>query len=322
MYPREVLDAVKAQILQETNTMRRANLIVPVSGERIDLPMADRKINIIYYRCGKAKAPLIMGYHGGGFLFGGNALNDAMWKRISTVLEADVVSVEYRKSPEYNYRAALEDASDAGHYLYEHAAEFGFDPEQMFVFGCSAGACLAATLCIYEQQHGKLPIKQQILMYPFLDSATDPDSKGEGSLSGPIMYVFNEMHCTPKEATDPEVSPVFATSGDLKDLPGAIMCLAEHDCLKAEGYRYAQMLRDAGHPCAVQEYAKMPHGFFESGFGKITEEEMSFLGEEVKAMIRSGEIARVSEEALGFVREHLARRPRARNSHKPSIDEF
>ena len=59
--------------------------------------------------------------------------------------------------------------------------------------GCSAGANLAASVCLYANQQKNHLFQRQILMYPFLDSATDPDSKGKGSLEGPIMYVFNEL---------------------------------------------------------------------------------------------------------------------------------
>ncbi len=309
MYTRAVLDQVKAKILKETEQMRIANRIVPVSGKRIDIPCKDRIVNIVYYAANEKNAPLILGFHGGGFLFGGNALNDPMWKSLSEKLSANVASVEYRKSPDYGYKEALEDASEVAHYMYVNSDDFGFDKENISVMGCSAGACLAATLCIYEKKYNKqidgLHFKNQVLMYPFLDSYTDPDSKGGGSLTGPIMYIFNEMHCSPEDAKLPEVSPIFASKEDLIGLPNAIFCLAENDSLKKEGYDYAKMLENAGVKCFVEEYPKTPHGFFESGFGKITEEEMGFLGDEVKEMIKSGEIARISNDALEFVAKNF-----------------
>lgn len=301
----EIYEKVKAQVLKEAKMMREMNRKIPVSGERIDLPAGDRDVNIVYFRAKRENAPLILGFHGGGFLFGGNAMNDAMWSAVRDALDVNVASVEYRKSPDYQYQAALDDAYDAAVYMKEHAKEFGFDRESISVMGCSAGACLAATVCIYAKQKGGISFKRQILMYPFLDSYTDPDSKGKGSLEGPIMYVFNELHCMPKDAKLPVVSPVFAALEELRGLPGAIFCLADNDSLKQEGYRYADMLKQAGVPVSVQEYAKMPHGFFESGFGKISEEEMSFLGEEVISMIRSGEIAKASEAALDFVKANF-----------------
>lgn len=298
----EIYEKVKKQVLAEAKMMREMNKKIPVSGERIDLPVGGRNVNIVYFRAKREYAPLILGFHGGGFLFGGNAMNDAMWSAVRDALDVNVASVEYRKSPDYQYQAALDDAYDAAVYMRDHAGEFEFDAENISVMGCSAGANLAATVCIYAKKKGNISFKKQILMYPFLDAATDPDSKGAGSLGGPVMYIFNELHCTPEEAKLPVVSPVFAVLEELQGLPEAIFALAENDSLKHEGYEYAKMLEQAGVPVSLREYAKMPHGFFESGFGKISPEEMSFLGEEVLALVQNGEIARVSEEALSFVK--------------------
>lgn len=304
---KELYEKVKEQVLGEAAMMRMINQRIPVTGERMDLSVKDRKINIVLYRVQKENAPLVLGFHGGGFLFGGNAMNDAQWSAVRDRLECNVASVEYRKSPDYGWREALEDAYDAAVYLKEHAGNFSFDPEHISVMGCSAGACLAATLCIYAKKKGGILFRNQILMYPFLDAATDPDSKGEGSLEGPVMYIFNDLHCTPEEAVLPEVSPVFAKKEELEGLPHAIFCMADHDNLKQEGYHYAEMLKNAGVSTAVTECKGMPHGFFESGFGEISKEEMNFLGDNVKALIRSGEIARVSAAALEFVAENFIR---------------
>lgn len=306
-YSREVLDQVKTQILKETAQMRKANQIVPVSGERIDLPAGKdgRSINIVLYRTEEKNCPLIIGYHGGGFLFGGNALNDAMWCAVRDRLHASVASVEYRKSPEYQWREGLEDAWDAAVYLYDHADAFGFDRNRISVMGGSAGAAMAATVALYAKQQGRQIFRNQILLYPFLDSATDPDSKGPGSLQGPIMYVFNELHCKPEEAKNPLVSPVFATKEEVQGLPKAIFCLAENDALKYEGRKYEELLRNAGVDTVIREYPGMPHGFFDFGFGEFKDEEVSFLAEEDIQLIRSGDMHRASVQALDFIAENV-----------------
>ena len=97
----EIYEKVKAQVLKEAKMMREMNRKIPVSGERIDLPAGDRDVNIVYFRAKRENAPLILGFHGGGFLFGGNAMNDAMWSAVRDALDVNVASVEYRKSPDY-----------------------------------------------------------------------------------------------------------------------------------------------------------------------------------------------------------------------------
>ncbi len=304
-YPREVIEQVMEQVCKEAMEMRRLNRVIEISGKRMQIEMPDRKIDVAFYPADTENAPLILGFHGGGFLFGGCALNDAMWSETGKQLNAAVASIEYRQSPEYQYMAAIEDAYNAAVYFAEHAKTYGIDPERISVMGCSAGANLAAVVCLYAGQQGKQLFDRQILLYPALDSATDPDSKGEGSIQGPIMYVFNELHCKPEEAALPLVSPVFAKKEELEGLPKAIFCYADFDCLKAEGKKYAGMLKEAGVSVAEMLAEKMPHGFYESGFGKISEGEMEFLGEDVKQMIRTGEVARASQKCLDFIAENF-----------------
>lgn len=304
-YPRELIEAVKAEVLKETKDMRLANRYVSVSGERMTIHMPDRDIDAVFYPAETDNAPLILGFHGGGYLFGGSALNDAMWSETGKTLGAAIASIEYRKSPEYQYMAAIEDAYDALKYFSENAADYNIDKDRISVMGCSAGAGLAASVCLYAKEQGGPSIYKQILMYPFLDCATDPDSKGEGSIGGPIMYVFNELHCKPEEAALPLVSPVFASIDDLKGQPDAIFCYASNDNLKSEGQKYATMLREAGVHVDEMIAEGMPHGFYESGFGEISDAEMEFLGDDVKRMVREGIVAKASQECLESVKAHF-----------------
>lgn len=296
---------LKHQVIEEAKEMRRINRVIPVTGKRYDLDVGNRKINVVFYPASRKNAPLLLGFHGGGFLFGGNAMDDVMWSALRDRLDMNVASVEYRKSPDYQYQAALDDAYDAAVYLYHHADAFGFDRERMSVMGSSAGACLAATLCIYAKQKGGITFEHQVLLYPFLDAATNPDEKGKGSLTGPVMHIFNELHCRPEEAKDTLVSPVYASGEEVAGLPHGIFVMADMDNLKQEGLRYAGMLEQAGVKTDVMLSSGMPHGFFELGFDDRNGEKMVFLSEEEKEMIRSGEIARAAGEALEFVAERL-----------------
>ena len=307
---RAMIDAVKAGLLENIPAMRKLNCEIPVSGERRNLTMPDREIPIVYYKAEKEHAPLIIGFHGGGYMLGGAALNDDMWLAVRDSLEMNVASVDYRKSPEYQWKEALDDAYDASVYLKEHASEFGFDPEKIYVMGTSSGGGLAASVCLYANRQKNNLYTGQILLYPFLDTDTDPDSKGEGSLTGPIMYVFNELHCSPQESKNPLVSPVFALQEDLIGLPPAILVYAENDNLKTEGRQYAEMLRGAGVPVADQLVAGMSHGYFDSGFTDPSELEHGFLSmvsvsESDKKLLKDGSFHTASLETLEFIKENL-----------------
>ena len=150
-------EEMKNHFLAMAGMMREVNRKIEVSGERFAIPAKGREISIVYYAAKSEKAPLILGFHGGGFLFGGNALNDAMWKAVSDRLDVNIASVGYRKSPDHQFRASLEDCLEALRYFRSHAADYGFDPDRIAAMGCSAGANLAATLSIYAKQQGEAP---------------------------------------------------------------------------------------------------------------------------------------------------------------------
>lgn len=299
---RAVIDAVKKELLSQVPGMRMANKAAPVSGLRQVLPLEGRDIDIVYYPARGEMAPLLIGFHGGGFLFGGCALDDGMWNAMRNELKVNIASVEYRKTPDFMWPTALEDAYDAALYLRDHASEFGFDKNRISVFGSSAGANLAATLCLYAKQKGDCFFEYQILNYPLLDLHTDPMEKGGGSLSGPILYVFNKLYIKPEDALNSLASPVFARKEELTGLPAAIIRTAGDDCLRAEGETYANMLRDAGVTVYLSNADNMPHGYYEYGFGGT--EAPEYLDEPVRRMIQDGTLSKAASEGLAFIQSH------------------
>jgi len=296
---RAVIDEIKKNVCEEAKKMNDANKIVPVKGIRYSLPLEGRSIDIVYYPAKNENAPLIIGFHGGGFLFGGCALDDHMWDAMRNQLDVNIASIGYRKSPDYMYPCAIEDAYDSAIYLKEHSEEFGFNPEQISTFGSSAGANIAACVCIFAKEKGGITFKNQILNYPFIDSDTDPLAKGRGSLEGPIMYVFNELYCKAEETRLPTVSPIFADKKQLEGLPKAIIITAENDNLRREGEVYVNLLREAGVEVEENMATGMPHGYYEYGLG--ANQDSSFLPDDIIALMSSGAINKAAQEALDFI---------------------
>lgn len=300
------IDKLLPDILAGAKEAQEANKTVPISGTRYTLALEGRNIDIAYYKAKKEKAPLIIGLHGGGFLFGGSALDDDLWVNVSETLEMDIASVNYRMSPEVMDEACLMDAYDATLYLISHAEEFGFDPAHVSVFGSSAGGNLAAALAILAKQRGEFSLDYQILMYPFLDGASDPDSKGEGSFSGVMPHIMNRLHFSPEKAADPLLSPVYAPKEMLTGLPKAIVVYCELDNLKAEALKYCEMLKEAGVEVASYYARSMPHGYIESGFKKVfTDMDRQFMGENADELIEGGLLRRTSEQTLAFVKKEI-----------------
>lgn len=312
---RKLIDAAKEEMSKNAHGMRAANKMVPVSGQRHKLPLEGREVEIVFYPALnddgsriEGKQPLIVGFHGGGFIFGGCALDDDMWVAVTKTMHVNVASVDYRMSPDYKWKETFLDSYEALLYLKEHADEFGFDGEHISVMGQSAGGNLAASVSLWANLKQSVKLDNVVLVYPFLDVYTDPDSKGSGSLTGPMTYAMNELHCDFEDTLNPLVSPVFAEASMLKGLPNTIFDYSEDDNLRFEGMKYAEKLKEVGVSVHENLSEGMPHGFFESGFKTPTEFEMNnLLGEKGPQIVADGSLARKSQEALDFINEHFVR---------------
>ena len=312
---RKLIDAAKEEMSKNAHGMRAANKMVPVSGQRHKLPLEGREVEIVLYPAlnddgskMEGKQPLIVGFHGGGFIFGGCALDDDMWVAVTKTMHVNVASVDYRMSPDHKWKETFLDSYEVLLYLAEHAKEFGFDGDHISVMGQSAGGNLAASVSLWANLKQSIKLDNVVLVYPFLDVYTDPDSKGSGSLTGPMTYAMNELHCDFEDTLNPLVSPVFAEVSMLKGLPNTILDYSEDDNLRFEGMKYAEKLKEAGVPVSENLSEGMPHGFFESGFKTPTEFEMNnLLGEKGPQIVADGSLARKSQEALDFINEHFVR---------------
>ena len=306
---RKLIDAAKEEMSKNAHGMRAANKMVPVSGQRLKLPLEGREVEIVLYPAlnedgskMEGKQPLIVGFHGGGFIFGGCALDDDMWVAVTKTMHVNVASVDYRMSPDHKWKETFLDSYEALLYLREHAVDFGFDGERISVMGQSAGGNLAASVSIWANLKQSIKLDNVVLVYPFLDVYTVPDSKGSGSLTGPMTYAMNELHCDFEDTLNPLVSPVFAEVSMLKGLPNTILDYSEDDNLRFEGMKYAEKLKEAGVSVSENLSEGMPHGFFESGFKTPTEFEMNnLLGEKGPQIVADGSLARKSQEALDFI---------------------
>lgn len=211
-----------------------------------------------------AKAvPLLVFYHGGGFVVGSLNSHDEACRVICRHADVAVLSVDYRLAPEHKAPAAVEDCVAAFEWAVANAAKLGIDSQKIAVGGDSAGGNLSAVVCQQLLTHPVQPVAQ-LLIYPTVDFAIDYPSHqryGQNLFISTAdtdhvkaMYVGNSG----LDLTDPIVSPLYGT---LKGLPRAHVVIAEFDLLRDEGMLYAERLKQAGVACAVQLFADQGHGF-------------------------------------------------------------
>jgi acetyl esterase len=218
----------------------------------------------VYTPAAAPPLPVVVFFHGGGWVIGGIDTHDSTCQQLATTVPAVVVSVDYRLAPENPFPAAVDDCLAATRWVHDHAAELGADPSRLAVAGDSAGGNLAAVISLKARDEGGPPIVFQLLVYPATDltrSFASHAENGEGyMLNTDAIDWFLDHYLPEAERKNPDASPHFAT--DLSGLPPALIITAEFDPLRDEGEAYADRLREAGVTATASRYDGMIHGFF------------------------------------------------------------
>ena len=213
---------------------------------------------------GAGSVPLMIFYHGGGWMVSGINDYEHLMRIFANALDCVVVSVGYRLSPEHKFPIGLEDCFAATAWAAAHARSLGADPERLIVCGDSAGGNLAAAVSLIARDNGGPAIAHQLLIYPVTDCNFETQSYQENAtgfmLTQTAMRWYWDAYLPDSSAAShPYAAPMQAA--DLAGLPPAHVITAEFDPLRDEGEAYAQRLKDAGVPLTFKRYAGMIHGF-------------------------------------------------------------
>ena len=216
------------------------------------------------YRPRSGTLPLLVYFHGGGWVVGSVAVSDPFCRAVANASGCAVVSVEYRLAPEDRYPAAADDAYAATRWSADHASDLGIDPSRIAVGGSSAGGNLAAVVALMARERGTPRLAFQLLHVPVTDHDFERPSyrangSGFGLTSRGMRWFWDHYVPDPKLRDEPYASPLRAK--DLSGLPPAHVVTAEFDPLKDEGKAYAARLREAGVATTYVEYPGMVHGF-------------------------------------------------------------
>jgi len=239
-------------------------------------PMAygsDPKQTALIYKPVAAKGngplPLIVYYHGGGWVIADLKTYDATPRFLSKQLNAIVVSVEYRHAPEAKFPAQHDDANMAYAWAAKNAAAWGGDPMHIALAGESAGGNLAVATAIHTRDAG-MPMPVAILaIYPIANSDPMTESKikytNAKPLNGAMLKWFN--YYVFKSMADTKDTRVDLVHADLHGLPPVTIINAELDPLQSDGVTLAAALRSAGVSVEQRTFPGVTHEFF--GMGKV-----------------------------------------------------
>jgi acetyl esterase/lipase len=235
--------------LMNRHTPTDIEVLTTTSGARVRLhrpPDAD------------ASAPALLWIHGGGYLIGSAAQDDALCRRFARRLGITVAAVDYRLAPEYPYPIALEDCYAALTWLTRLPT---VDPAKVAIGGASAGGGLAAALALLARDRGDVDVAAQLLVYPMLDDR----SGARPGLDDPRHRLWDQtanVHGWTSYLgdADPNVA-VPARREDLAGLPPAWIGVGTVDLFHDEDLAYAERLTAAGVPCDVEVVPGAFHGF-------------------------------------------------------------
>ncbi len=242
-------------------------------GEELQIPRPDGTALPIrvYAPTGTGPFPVILYFHGGGFVIATNDTYDASIRALANQAKAMVVAVEYRKAPQFPYPAAFEDATASYEWLLKNAAGLNGDADRIAVAGESAGGNLATDVCLYARDNGwKAPV-YQLLVYPVVSASLNFPSVNTYAdavpLSKAALSYFYGKYVKPGTNTASEyISPLDT---NLRGLPPATVISAQIDPLQSEGAQYAAKLSASGVKTHYLLYTGVTHEFF--GMGAVVD---------------------------------------------------
>ncbi|MGY4539137.1 acetyl esterase [Mucilaginibacter sp. UYNi724] len=253
--------------LMKENNIPKPVFNVDTIGKELPVDGGNIHVRIYTPKTGKAAYPVIVYYHGGGFVIANLDVYDASANVLADKTDAIVVSVAYRLAPEHKFPVAHNDAFAAYKWVVNNAASIKGDPEKIAVAGESAGGNLAINTAI-KARDSKIMIPTAIVaVYPIAgsDMATPSYTKNAAAkpLDKPMMMWFVKNYLNNMaEGKDPRINLIAA---NLKGLPPTTVITDEIDPLQSEGMTLVEKLKAAGVTVDSKNWNGVTHEFFGMG---------------------------------------------------------
>ena len=252
-----------------TAVMSEYNIAMPpnnVDTMGKDIPVKGGQIHLRIYtpKTGKNVYPVIVYYHGGGWVIADLNTYNASAQGLASQVDAVVVSVAYRQAPEYKFPTAHNDSYAAYEWTVKNAASIKGDPKKIALVGESAGGNLAASVSMMARDKGmQLPV-HQVLVYPIAGYDFNTPSYKESDSTKPLgsglmKWFFEKYLNSPADGKSPMISLV---SANLKGLPPTTIIAAQYDPLRSEGEMLSDNLKKADVKTNYKLYKGTTHEFF------------------------------------------------------------
>jgi acetyl esterase len=257
--------------------------VARVQDRNVPGPAGDIPVRL--YHPGGGSRPLLIYFHGGGWVLGSLESHDGTLRELCNAAGCAILAVDYRLAPEHRFPAAVDDCWAAATWAAANADSLEADADRIAVGGDSAGGNLTAVIAQLARDRQGLPLRFQLLVYPATDATTDTPSYRENATGyflelESMRWFYDHYLGRDGDRSDPRVSPL--RTADLHGLPPALVITAEFDPLRDEGEAYAERLRAAGVPVTLTRYHGMIHGFF--GMGAMLDQGRAAVAEAAAAL--------------------------------------
>jgi acetyl esterase len=221
----------------------------------------------LYRGASAADKPLIIFFHGGGWVIGDTATHHPFCQTLCQKSGGTIISIDYRLAPEHPFPAAADDCHTATRWIAEHIGDFGPSNHRLVLAGDSAGANLATGTCLEIDEPARSMIAGEILIYPVTEHysagfASYVEKATGQTLTANFMFWFWNTYLGPHAADSVTAARAFPLRSDnIAALPPTFMATAENDPLRDEGIAYAEKLREAGVTLQYRHFGNAAHGF-------------------------------------------------------------
>jgi acetyl esterase len=254
---------------QQMSSMETEILIV----ENRKIEVNGTKINIRIFSDSKDNnLPLLVNFHGGGWVLGDLDSDESMCKLLSKKSGYKIISVDYRLAPENKFPIPLQDCYESLIYFYENSKEFGINPEKISICGTSAGGNLSAGVSLLLRDNNKDIVKSQILFCPVTDNDFNTETyneyvEGFGLDKEAMIWFWNHY-------VDGDITRYAAPNKDTKNnnLPKTYIITAECDILRSEAEKYHENIKN-NVDSKIEMFEGALHGF-NVNVGEITNAEI------------------------------------------------
>jgi acetyl esterase/lipase len=286
-----IADAVHVVLKQQGRSTRPEDLVPGVTsrdstviGASGDLPAR------VYTPVGAGPFPVVVYFHGGGWVIADKEVYDAGARGIAQQANAVVISVDYRQSPEHKFPAAWADALAAYRWALASAATVNGDPKRVALAGESAGGNLALATAIAARNAGLQQPAHVLAIYPVTQTSLNTESYLENAIAQPlnramVAWFVDKLTTSKADLKDPRLQLIDAR---LVGMAPVTLINARIDPLRSDGAKMEAALKKANVPVERREYEGVTHEFFgTAAVVQKAKEAQAYAGERLKLAFSS-----------------------------------